>query len=277
MKRFAGVGVRAGAHTGRGRKITGRGPAAGGGKPDWESPLVTSGLTSPAGATSLPDIRVPRPVARLLEGTPSTPSSARCGYERAKRVMDVVGASVLLLLLAPLMLVVTVAIKVTSRGPVLFCHKRIGLGGVPFTCRKFRTMAVDAEQRLQSDARLHQAFLASYKIKNDPRVTPLGRLLRRFSIDELPQLLNVLGGSMSLIGPRPLIGPELAAYGANVAKLCTVKPGLGGLWQVCGRSNTSLSERVALDLLYVDHCSLSLDLRLVGMTAVAVLHGIGAC
>jgi lipopolysaccharide/colanic/teichoic acid biosynthesis glycosyltransferase len=142
---------------------------------------------------------------------------------------------------------------------------------------KFRTMAVDAEERLQKNNRLREQFAATYKIKGDPRITGLGDLLRKTSIDELPQLWNVLKGDMSLIGPRPIVKPELSKYAIYGKKLLTVKPGLSGLWQACGRSDTTYAERVLMDMQYIDHRCLFLDLRLLLFTAIAVLRRSGAC
>lgn len=236
-----------------------------------------SGHGAGAAVVGLDRVRFAPSVGRLIAQAGSRPRTGHDRYEVAKRVLDVVGASLLIVLLAPLMLVVAAAIKLTSRGPVIFRHQRVGRGGVPFVCLKFRTMVADAEDRLRADPGLQNAFVASFKIRNDPRVTGIGRVLRRLSIDELPQLFNVLGGSMSLIGPRPLVQDELVRYGDQVGVLLRAKPGLGGLWQVCGRSDTSYAERVALDLLYVESRSLWLDLRLAVLTAFAVLRRRGAC
>ncbi len=193
------------------------------------------------------------------------------GYAATKRLLDIVGASALLTLSFPLMLLIALAVGATSRGPVLFRQARLGRHGRKFRMYKFRTMVPDAEQLLRSRADLKQRFEAGFKIENDPRITPLGAFLRKTSLDELPQLLNVLLGSMSLIGPRPIVPTELKKYGTSGEKLLTVKPGLGGLWQVSGRSDTTYDERVLLDMKYIDHASLSLDLSLLLRTAFSVL------
>jgi lipopolysaccharide/colanic/teichoic acid biosynthesis glycosyltransferase len=177
----------------------------------------------------------------------------------------------------PLFLFVTILIKLTSPGPIFFRHTRLGRHGKSFWLVKFRTMDVDAEERLRKDSQLREQFAASYKIKGDPRITGLGDFLRKTSIDELPQLWHVLKGEMTLIGPRPIVPPELSKYTIYGKKLLAVKPGLSGLWQACGRSDTTYAERVLMDMQYIDHRCLSLDLRLLLFTAVAVLRKSGAC
>ena len=158
----------------------------------------------------------------------------------------------------------------------MFKHRRLGRGGKEFWCYKFRSMVQDAEQQLQSSEALRAKFEAHYKIKDDPRVTRVGGLLRKTSLDELPQLWNVLRGDMSLIGPRPIVAPELVKYGPYDRKLLSVTPGLSGFWQVCGRSDTSYSKRVLLDMLYIDHRCTWLDLKLMVLTAFAVFRKVGA-
>ncbi len=220
----------------------------------------------------------------LLAGPPpvcpdAAPPETRApapGYESVKRVTDLVGSAAILTMLAPLLLVIAACIKLTSPGPVIFRQSRLGRGGRRFPCYKFRTMVRDAEARLASCGDLAARFDENFKLKDDPRVTPVGALLRRTSLDELPQLWNVLTGDMSLIGPRPIVEPELAKYGRHAGLLLTVKPGLGGVWQVSGRSDTSYPERVAMDMSYVDSRSLGFDLWLVFRTAVVVIRGRGA-
>ncbi len=197
-------------------------------------------------------------------------------YDFGKRVTDLLGSAILLAFASSVFLVIALAIKMTSSGSVFFRQRRLGRGGRVFHCWKFRTMIRDAEKTLASSQELSAQFGSNFKIKKDPRVTPVGAILRRTSLDELPQLWNVLIGDMSLIGPRPIVEPELAKYGAYGAKLLTVKPGLGGLWQVSGRSDTTYPERVAMDMSYVDSRSLILDLRLLFRTALVVFRGRGA-
>jgi len=197
-------------------------------------------------------------------------------YERCKRAIDVVASLLTLILLTPLLIAIAASIKATGRGPILFRQKRLGRGGTSFWCYKFRTMVPDAESRLAESRDLFAQFNENYKINNDPRVTRLGSYLRRTSLDELPQFWNVLRGEMSLIGPRPIVEPELSKFGSYAGRLLQVKPGLGGIWQVSGRSDTSYAERVEMDLRYVEDRSLALDLRLLILTAWVVIQGRGA-
>jgi lipopolysaccharide/colanic/teichoic acid biosynthesis glycosyltransferase len=198
------------------------------------------------------------------------------GYELWKRVTDVIGSLALLVLLMPLMVVVVACVKASGRGPVLFKQRRLGRGGKPFWCYKFRTMVPDAESQLARGGTLTSRFHENYKIKDDPRVTRVGAVMRRTSLDELPQLWNVLRGDMSLIGPRPIVEPELVKYGVHGSRLLTVKPGLGGAWQVNGRSDTSYAVRVAMDMNYIESRSLGLDLKLLLLTALVVIQRQGA-
>jgi exopolysaccharide production protein ExoY len=197
-------------------------------------------------------------------------------YEFAKRFLDLVLGLLLLLLALPLMAGAALLVAWTTPGPLLFRQRRLGRGGREFWCLKFRTMVQDAEQRLHADPALRARYDASYKIKGDPRLTPVGGFLRKASIDELPQLLNVIAGEMTLIGPRPILTRELEKYGDCAEELLTVKPGLGGLWQVCGRSDTSYAERVYLDTLYIRRRCMALDLKLLVKTAAAVLAARGS-
>jgi lipopolysaccharide/colanic/teichoic acid biosynthesis glycosyltransferase len=223
---------------------------------------------------------IDKPYLRLIrKESPYASMSAnqKAIYEICKRGTDIVSALTLLVVTLPLSLCVMILIKLTSPGPIFFRHKRLGRHGKEFWLVKFRTMAVDAEERLRKDSQLREQFAASYKIKGDPRITGLGDLLRKTSIDELPQLWHVLKGEMTLIGPRPIVQPELSKYAIYGKKLLTVKPGLSGFWQACGRSDTTYAERVLMDMQYIDHRCLSLDLRLLLFTAVAVLRKSGAC
>jgi Undecaprenyl-phosphate galactose phosphotransferase WbaP len=182
--------------------------------------------------------------------------------------------------LAPAFGIIGCLIKLTSRGPLFFGHKRIGQNGRAFKAWKFRTMVQDADavlaRRLQADPALAEEWRLTHKLKDDPRVTRLGRLLRRASLDELPQVLNVLRGEMSLVGPRPIVGQEVDKYGENYSLYCRVKPGITGLWQVSGRNNTTYPERVAYDQYYVRNWSVWLDLYILKNTVRTVLTGDGA-
>ncbi|MHB1010539.1 MAG: sugar transferase [Propionibacteriaceae bacterium] len=192
----------------------------------------------------------------------------------SKRVFDLVGAAVVLLLAAPVMIVIAIAIKLEDGGPIVFKQTRVGLKGEPFGFFKFRSMAVDAEQRLSQLQSEMGGVL--FKIRSDPRITRVGKLIRRFSLDELPQLLNVLKGQMSLVGPRPALPREVAQYQDHVHRRLDVRPGLTGLWQVSGRSDLSWDDTVRLDLFYVDNWSLLQDLMILTRTVGAVLNSRGA-
>jgi len=194
-----------------------------------------------------------------------------------KGAVDRVIAGVALLLFAPLLLAIGVGIRLSSRGPAIFRQIRIGKDGEEFTMLKFRTMVVDAESRkaeLARDNERGEGLL--FKIRQDPRITPIGRMLRRFSLDELPQLVNVLLGDMSLVGPRPPLPEEVALYEADVRRRLLVKPGLTGLWQISGRSDLTWDESVRLDLRYVENWSLTLDFMILWKTAFAVARSAGA-
>lgn len=194
-----------------------------------------------------------------------------------KSCFDRLVALVALVLLAPVLVFLALLIRLTSPGPALFLQTRVGKDGRTFRMVKFRTMCADAEARLAEVQALNDVVGGTlFKIKSDPRVTPVGRFLRRFSIDEIPQLLNVLTGSMSLVGPRPPLPQEVASYGGDVRRRLLVKPGMTGLWQISGRSDLSWEESVRIDLRYVENWSLSLDLLVILKTARAVLRAAGA-
>jgi exopolysaccharide biosynthesis polyprenyl glycosylphosphotransferase len=193
-----------------------------------------------------------------------------------KRTFDVVGATLLLVLLSPLLLAITIAVRLSSRGPIVFRSTRRGIGQRPFHCLKFRTMSTNAEE-LQSELEsLNEASGALFKIRRDPRLTPVGRLLRRFSLDELPQLVNVLRGEMSLVGPRPLPQRDYEMLEDWHRKRYLVLPGITGLWQVSGRSELDFDDLVHLDFIYLERWSLALDLTILLKTIPAVLSRRGA-
>jgi exopolysaccharide biosynthesis polyprenyl glycosylphosphotransferase len=193
-----------------------------------------------------------------------------------KRAFDIVGSTFLLLLLSPLLLTITLAVRLSSRGPILFHSMRRGIGQRPFACLKFRTMQTDAEQRQADLEELNEASGALFKIREDPRLTWVGRVLRRFSLDELPQLVNVLRGEMSLVGPRPLPERDYEMLEDWHRKRYLVLPGITGLWQVSGRSELDFDELVHLDFLYLERWSLALDLTILLKTLPAVLTRRGA-
>ncbi|WP_128977671.1 sugar transferase [Streptomyces roseicoloratus] len=214
------------------------------------------------GGVPLVHVRAPR-LSRL----------ARLPKEVAERLI----AAVLLLLLSPLMLGVALAVRLGSKGPALFRQVRVGLHGKQFTMLKFRTMRTDAEAcRAELASANHNSDGLLFKVRDDPRVTPIGATLRRYSLDELPQLINVLSGRMALIGPRPPLPEEVAGYSHEIRRRLLVKPGLTGLWQVSGRSDLPWEEAVRLDLAYVDNWSLGLDAVILLRTGPAVVRATGA-
>ena len=193
-----------------------------------------------------------------------------------KRGFDIIGAGLLLLLAAPVMAITAIAIKLEDGGPIVFRQERVGLKGETFRCLKFRSMCVDAEARLAALAALNEGAGPLFKLTRDPRITRVGRFIRRFSIDELPQLWNAFRGDMSLVGPRPALPSEVAQYDADTHRRLDVRPGLTGLWQVSGRSNLSWDDAVRLDLYYVDNWSMTQDLVILARTAQAVIGTGGA-
>jgi exopolysaccharide biosynthesis polyprenyl glycosylphosphotransferase len=193
-----------------------------------------------------------------------------------KATFDKVFALAGIVIGAPLFAVLALAIKLDDGGPVLFKQTRVGKDGRTFSVHKFRTMVPDAEERKADLASRNQQQWPLFKIRRDPRLTRLGVWLRRWSLDELPQLLNVLAGEMSLVGPRPALPEEAAMYGDHVRRRLAVKPGMTGLWQVNGRSDLSWDESVRLDLRYVENWSLMLDLQILWKTCAAVARGSGA-
>lgn len=195
----------------------------------------------------------------------------------AKRAVDIVFSAILLLLLAPVLLLTAVLIKLTSPGPVMFVQKRLGLGKRHFGIFKFRTMVVDAEKRMKEIEHLNEVSGPVFKIKNDPRITRVGRMLRKTSIDELPQLINVLKGDMSLVGPRPLPIRDYEGFSEDwQRRRFSVRPGITCLWQIGGRSSISFEKWMELDLQYIDKWSLLLDFQILLKTIPAVLRGSGA-
>ncbi|WP_374468810.1 sugar transferase [Phenylobacterium sp.] len=189
--------------------------------------------------------------------------------------MNVVVALLALVFLAPVMIAVAIAVYAQDGGPILFAHRRLGRNGRYFYCLKFRSMAVDAEQRLktllENDPQARAEWEKDHKLRDDPRVTKLGNFLRKTSLDELPQLFNVLKGEMSLVGPRPIVEAEIAKYGRRFHHYCAVKPGITGLWQVSGRNDTTYRARVAMDCVYAARRNVFMDFRVLALTVPAVL------
>jgi exopolysaccharide production protein ExoY len=193
----------------------------------------------------------------------------------SKRIVDIVLALSGIILLSPLLIMCFLVTWASSPGPFLFRHRRVGLHGRPFDCLKFRTMVADAPERLrnllETDAAAAAEWAQGQKLRHDPRVTPIGAILRKSSLDELPQLFNVLAGEMSIVGPRPVTEDELLRYGASVKAYTACRPGITGLWQVTGRSSTSYETRVSCDAYYACMWSLWLDSKIIIVTIPSVL------
>lgn len=213
-------------------------------------------------------------------GSPPAGTFFKVHSSALKRAMDLVIALTVLAFVAPIFLIVYALIKIFDPGPALFSHLRVGRDGRMFTVYKFRTMRIDAQERLEevlsSDPVAAAEWAQFQKLKNDPRVTLIGRILRRSSIDELPQLLNIVRGEMSVIGPRPVTSGEIHRYGAEYPYYTAVRPGVLGLWQVKGRNKLTYPERVAYDVQYVKTWSIWQDIKILFMAVPVVLLGLGA-
>ena len=198
----------------------------------------------------------------------------------AKRIVDVIIASMALVFVLPLLLAIALLIRLQDGGPAVYAHKRYGHKGRTFRCFKLRSMVLDSDQRLQeilaTDPQAREEWELSQKLTNDPRITPLGHFIRKTSIDELPQLINILRGEMSIVGPRPIVENEITKYGEHYRDYCAVRPGLTGLWQVEGRSDTTYEERVQLDAKYARTHNLAGDVVIMLRTVPAVLFSRGA-
>lgn len=230
-------------------------------------------------APTLLDVAGPRTTIRPVAGLPLLHvdhPELTGGKLLVKGVFDRVAALAALALLSPALVVIALAIRAGDHGPVFFRQRRVGKDGSPFTLVKFRSMAVDAEQRKTGLEGLNDGAGVLFKLRADPRVTRVGGLLRRWSLDEVPQLFNVLAGQMSLVGPRPALPAEVARYGDHMRRRLAVKPGMTGLWQVSGRSDLSWEEAMRLDIRYVENWSLALDLQILWKTRSAVVSGSGA-
>lgn len=231
-----------------------------------ETPL-TGVVATPASEAGVVGTRIVVPVIELPRG-----------YRIAKRLLDIVVASIGLAVFAPLILLIAIAIKLDSPGPVLFRQVRVGKGGKPFWFLKFRSMVKNAEQLKQQLAAKNEVKGGTvFKMRNDPRVTRVGRFLRRYSLDELPQLLHVLRGEMSLVGPRPPLPAEVANYQHWELRRLSVQPGLTCLWQISGRSELGFQEWIELDHIYIETMSFWTDLKILLFTIPAVITGKGAC
>ncbi len=198
-------------------------------------------------------------------------------YDFVKRIIDIIIGVIGLVICLPIFVIIGIIIKIDSKGPIFFKHKRIGKHGKKIEIYKFRTMMDNAEEAMKNfTEEQKKEFAENFKLENDPRVTRVGKILRKTSLDELPQIINILKGEMSIIGPRPIVKSELEKYGNNQGKFLSVAPGLTGYWAANGRSDVSYEERMALELYYVENRSLILDLKIFFKTILSVLKGRGA-
>ncbi len=196
-------------------------------------------------------------------------------YKSFKNLLDFLFSIFFLIASLPFFLLISLLIKLSSRGPIFFLQERIGKNNIPFKCIKFRTMHPEAKDilanLLMKDEKLKMEFEQTHKIKNDPRITTIGKLLRKTSLDELPQFINVLKNEMSIVGPRPIVNKEKKKYGKNLKKVLSVRPGITGLWQVSGRNNLTYKTRVKLDLNYAENYNFLMDIRILIRTIGVIL------
>ena len=198
-------------------------------------------------------------------------------YDFVKRIADIFCSAIAIILLSPLFIIISIAIKATSEGPVIFVHKRVGKNGKEIGIYKFRSMVVNADALLEKfTPEQKEEFQKNFKLENDPRITKIGKFLRKTSLDELPQLFNILKGDLSIVGPRPIMEVETRIYGEYKDMLLSVKPGLTGFWAANGRSDTSYKRRRAMEIYYVKNRSLLFDIKIILKTAVSVFKGEGA-
>lgn len=198
-------------------------------------------------------------------------------YDFIKRFADIVCSAIAIVLLSPFFIIISIAIKATSKGPVIFVHKRVGKNGKKIGIYKFRSMVMNAEELIEKfTPEQKEEFKKNFKLKNDPRITKIGKFLRKTSLDELPQLFNILKGDLSIVGPRPIVEVETEIYGEYKNMLLSVKPGLTGFWAANGRSDISYKRRRAMEIYYVKNRSLLFDIKIILKTAVSVFKGEGA-
>ena len=194
-----------------------------------------------------------------------------------KRLFDIIFSAILLIVLSPILIILAIAIKIDSKGPVFFAHKRIGKNGKIIKLYKFRSMVINAEELIKSfTPEQMREYKENYKLTNDPRITKVGKFLRKTSLDELPQLINIINGDLSIIGPRPVVADELEKYGTNKDKFLSVTPGLTGYWAANGRSNTTYEQRMEMELYYIDNLSLKMDIKVFFKTILSVVKKEGA-
>lgn len=198
-------------------------------------------------------------------------------YDFVKRFADIICSAIAIILLSPFFIIISIAIKATSKGPVIFVHNRVGKNGKKIGIYKFRSMVMNAEELIEKfTPEQKEEFKKNFKLENDPRITKIGKFLRKTSLDELPQLFNVLKGDLSLVGPRPIIQKETEIYGEYKKMLLSVKPGLTGFWAANGRSDTSYKRRRAMEIYYVKNRSLVFDIKIIFKTVISVFKGDGA-
>lgn len=227
-------------------------------------------------------ISEPQPYGRKFGSSQSAPGVTvhKNPVSMAKRSFDVIVATAALVFLSPLMLAIAILIRHKDGGPAIFRQKRIGLNGQEFECLKFRSMVMNASEELDrllaTNAVAAAEWARDQKLRDDPRITAVGHFIRKTSLDELPQLINILRGEMSIVGPRPIVRNEVEKYGSYFSYYANVKPGITGLWQISGRNNTTYDERVQLDLRYAKQWSIWLDIKIFFLTIPAVLFSKGA-
>lgn len=198
-------------------------------------------------------------------------------YELSKRVLDIISSTIGLILLSPIIIIIWIIIKFDSKGPAIYSHVRLGKDMKPIKVYKFRSMYQNSAEIFENfTAEQKKEYYQSFKLDNDPRITKIGEFLRKTSLDELPQLINIIKGEMSLVGPRPIVEAEVKKYGIYANKFFSVIPGLTGYWQANGRSDTSYDERVQMDMFYIDNRSLLMDLKIILKTMVSVVKKEGA-
>ncbi|WP_294467469.1 sugar transferase [uncultured Ruminococcus sp.] len=198
-------------------------------------------------------------------------------YDFVKRFADILCSTIAIILLSPFFIIISIAIKATSKGPVIFIHKRVGKNGKEIGIYKFRSMVMNAEELIEKfTPEQKEEFQKNFKLENDPRITKIGKILRKTSLDELPQLFNILKGDLSIVGPRPIMEVETEIYGKYKDMLLSVKPGLTGFWAANGRSDTSYKRRRAMEIYYVKNRSLLFDINIILKTVISVFKGEGA-
>ena len=198
-------------------------------------------------------------------------------YDFVKRFADIICSAIAIILLSPFFIIISIAIKATSKGPVIFVHNRVGKNGKKIGIYKFRSMVMNAEELIEKfTPEQKEEFKKNFKLKNDPRITKIGKFLRKTSLDELPQLFNILKGDLSIVGPRPIMEVETKIYGKYKDMLLSVKPGLTGFWAANGRSDTSYKRRRAMEIYYVKNRSLLFDIKIIFKTVISVFKGEGA-